>query len=143
MTMASEQQVKKYLAHWFQLGKKVLLRNGREALLPQPVMQENNYSWAFEKCWQRIMASDSGDCYLEGTHQSVRELLTSSWEITPCARCSMPVPMIRLGVQQGPCPCNDLGNWPNTEIPSPRHPVDSAAHIKKICQRLDRNREEN
>ncbi len=136
MTMASEEQVKQHLAYWFQLGKKVLLRNGQEALLPQPVVEGNRYSWAFEDCWQRIISPDSGNCYLEGTTQDIKELLTSAWEITPCARCCMPVPIVSTGIQPIPCTCNDLPDWPNLELPKPRSPVDSLAHIKRICQRL-------
>jgi hypothetical protein len=54
--MASEQEVRQYLAYWFQLGKKVLIRNGQESLLPQPVIQGDRYSQAFEDCWQQILA---------------------------------------------------------------------------------------
>jgi hypothetical protein len=65
--MASEQQVKRYLAYWFQLGKKVVIRNGNSALSPQPVMTGDRYSDEFESIWQQILSPDSGDCYLEGT----------------------------------------------------------------------------
>jgi hypothetical protein len=51
--MASENQVKKYIAYWFQLGKKVLIRNGSEALLPKSVIVGDLYSPEFEDCWQK------------------------------------------------------------------------------------------
>ena len=137
MTMASEQKVKRYLAYWFLLGKKVLLCNGQQAILPQPVMQGDCYSSEFERCWQRIISPDSGDCYLEGTEQSIEQLLTSAWDITPCARCNMPVPMIDLGMQSPNCPCYDLLTWPNTELPKPRSPVDNSTHLSKIQARLN------
>ena len=59
--MASENQVREYIAYWFQLGKKVLIRNGSEALLPQPVITGDRYSHEFEECWQKIISPDSGD----------------------------------------------------------------------------------
>ena len=139
--MASEQQVKQYLAYWCQLGKKILLRNGEESLLPQPVIEGDRYSPDFERCWRRILSPDSGDCYLEGTHQSIRELLTCAWEIVPCARCSMPVPIIYVGIQPLPCPCNDLPTWPNTELPPPRSPVNNSTYLSKIQKRLERTNE--
>ncbi|MEY2833558.1 MAG: hypothetical protein RLZZ574_2817, partial [Cyanobacteriota bacterium] len=36
--MASATEVKTYLAHWFQLGKKLAWRNGEAELLPQKVI---------------------------------------------------------------------------------------------------------
>jgi hypothetical protein len=135
--MASEQQVKKYLAYWFQLGKQILLRNGQEKLLPKIIIQGHRYSEEFESCWQSILQS-AGECYLEGTAQSVKDLLSPRWEISPCARCDMPIPIIQLGIQSDLCPCNDLANWPNQELPKPRSPVDSSVHLSNIQFRLNR-----
>jgi hypothetical protein len=42
--MANKHEVKKYLAHWFQLGKKVVIENGKEILSPQPVLKGDRYS---------------------------------------------------------------------------------------------------
>ncbi|MGK7877694.1 MAG: hypothetical protein AB4426_31645 [Xenococcaceae cyanobacterium] len=134
--MASEQQVKQYLAYWFQLGKKVILHNDQEALLPQRVIEGDRYSLEFERCWQRILRGDSGDCYLEGTEQTIQQLLTPSWDIEPCARCDMPVPMIDLGIQSPNCTCNDLPTWPNKELPAPRSPVDTQKRLSEIRERL-------
>ena len=134
--MASEQQVKRYLAYWFQLGKKVLIRNGDSAVLPQPVIAGNRYSDDFEKIWQEILSSESGDCYLEGTHQTIAELLMPKWVIEPCVRCDMPVPIINLGLPPELCPCNDLPTWPNTEVPAPREPVSSQTRLSEIRDRL-------
>ena len=134
--MASEQEVKRYLSYWFQLGKKILIRNGQESLLPQPVIQGDRYSQVFEDCWQRIIAPESGDCYLEGTTETVAELLTPQWSLDPCARCQMPVPVRHVGMPPLTCPCNDLSNWPNTEIPAPRSPVNTQAQLQLICDQL-------
>lgn len=137
--MASANQVKKYLAHWFQLGKKIALRNGQEILLPPTsIIVGDRYSDEFETCWQLVLAPDNKDCYLEGTKQTIQELLTPVWEIQSCARCEMPVASIILGIQPIGCPCTDLNNWPNTELPKPRDPIDSLACIKKISDRLNR-----
>jgi hypothetical protein len=134
--MASAQEVRKYLAYWFQLGKHIVIRNGQESLLPQPVIQGDRYTQAFEDCWQQITSPNAGDCYLEGTEETVAELLTPGWIVTPCARCYMPVPVVNIGVPSLSCPCNDIPNWPNTELPAPRSPVNSQTQLKTIHDRL-------
>ncbi len=134
--MASEQQVKRYLSYWFQLGKKVVIRNGEATLRPQLVFAGDRYSDEFESIWQRILSPDSGDCHLEGTPQTIADLLTPRWSLEPCARCDMPVPLINMGIQPELCPCNDLPTWPNTELPPPREPVDSTDRLRAIRDRL-------
>ena len=135
--MASEQQVKQYLAYWFQLGKKLVIRNGAESVLLKSVIEGDRYSAEFEAYWQRITAPDAGDCYLEGTEQTIQELLQPEWEVMPCARCAMPVPMRQVGMPPGACPCYDLSSWPsNNELPSPRSPIDSQARLTQIRDRL-------
>lgn len=134
--MASEHSVRQYLAYWFQLGKKVIVGNGQEALLPQPVIEGDRYSRDFERCWQIILSPESGDCYLEGTNETIAELLTPAWEMADCARCDMPVPMRRTGMPPLGCPCNDISSWPNTEVPLPRSPVSSQARLLDIRDRL-------
>jgi hypothetical protein len=134
--MASSDQVKRYLSYWFQLGKPLVIDNGRETLLPNPVSQGDRYSPEFEACWQRVMELKGKNCYLEGTAEKIDELLSSKWEISPCARCSMPVPMVSLGAQSLECPCNDLQTWPNSDLPQPRSPVDSQGQLEQIRDRL-------
>lgn len=134
--MASQDQVKQYLAYWFQLGKKVLIKNGQEALLPQPVIQGNRYSTEFEECWQQLVSPTSKDCYLEGTQQTIAELLSPAWEINPCARCEMPVPVPNLGMPALTCPCIDLPTWPDTEMPQPRSPINTQSQLIQIRDRL-------
>ena len=72
-----------FLAHWFQLGKPVVLAGDRDECLPCPVYYKNGYSQSFEECWQRIMESRGEGCYLKGTTQTVAEMMTSGWEVTP------------------------------------------------------------
>lgn len=137
--MASENQVRQYLAYWFQLGKKVVIRNGKEALLPKPIFRGDLYSREFEDCWLKITSPDSGDCYLEGTEETIAQLLTSEWEMILCARCPMPIPVRTSGMPASSCPCHDLGLWPNSEIPAPRSPVSSQMHLSSIRARLLRS----
>lgn len=133
--MASEQQVRQYLAYWFQLGKGVILRNG-DVLLPRPVIQGNRYSPEYETQWQRILA-DANHAYLSGTNQTIAELLSSTWEISPCSRCAMPVPIKSPGLPSVPeCPCADIPDWPNTEMPLPRDPIDAQTQLSQIRDRL-------
>lgn len=135
--MASEQQVRQYLAYWFQLGKGVVVQGGRRVLLPNPVIVGNRYSNEFEECWRYLISQQSGDCYLQGTSQTVAELLSPAWDINPCARCSMPIPFRRPGLPADlECPCSDLPTWPNSEVPSPRAPVDSQNRLSGIRDRL-------
>ncbi|MBZ8181259.1 hypothetical protein [Oscillatoria salina] len=133
--MATKEQVKQYLAYWFQLGKKALVDNGRKSVLPEPVIIGDRYSHKFEELWQYLLSPESGDCYLEGTEQTISELLTSAWEINSCARCEMPVPVRNTGVQPLSCPCIDLPLWPNEELPKPRSPVDSFVYLSRIQER--------
>lgn len=134
--MASQTQVKQYLAYWLQLGKKVMIRNGREALLPQPVVKGNGYSQEFEACWQKIISPDSGDCYLEGTDETIAQLLTPEWELIMCSRCELPLPLPTAGLSPQCCPCNDLREWPNLDLPKPRLPVNNQAKLGNIRDRL-------
>lgn len=134
--MASEQDIRRYLAYWFQLGKRVLLNDGQQSQLPRPVIQGDRYSQEFERCWQDILSPASGDCYLEGTEQTIDELLSPQWEVSPCARCQMPVPVTSLGMPSLNCPCAELPNWPNFELPSPRSPLSSSEQLQHIRERL-------
>lgn len=135
--MASQEQVKQYLAHWFQLGKRVLLPNRPEVLCPAKIFEGDNYSREFERCWQQILSTNQ-DGYLEGTEQTIKQLLSPNWDLKVCARCDMPVPAMVSGVQSLECPCVDLPMWPNFELPSPRLPVSSSLQLSRISQRLQK-----
>ncbi|MDJ0531613.1 MAG: hypothetical protein QNJ70_03805 [Xenococcaceae cyanobacterium MO_207.B15] len=136
--MASTKNVKLYLAHWFQLGKKLVLANGREMLLPKPVMEGGTYSQQFEECWQKVSDLEGKDCYLEGTDSTIATLLSPAWDIHPCARCGMPIARVELGLPSIVCPCNDLMHWPNLELPVPRSPVSTNSHLTRIKNRLNK-----
>ena len=133
--MASEQEVRQYLAYWFQLGKKVVIDNAQQAILPQPVIQGELYSQEFEDCWQLLLSTDA-DCYLEGTEETIAQLLSPAWNVSACARCAMPIPARDVGMPPLSCPCNDLSGWPNTEVPAPRSPVNTQRQLMEIRERL-------
>ncbi|MBD2254344.1 hypothetical protein [Nostoc parmelioides] len=137
--MATKEEVKIYLAYWFQLGKKVVVGNEGTHLLPQPIFQGDRYSQEFEDCWQTILSPSTGDCYLEGTEETIAELLTPGWDMIACGRCAMPVPMRNLGMPPLSCPCGSLPGWPNTELPTPRSPISSQEQLKVIRNRLSGN----
>lgn len=140
--MAASQQVKEYIAYWFQLGKRVVIRNGVEFLDPTTVLQGDHYSPEFESCWQRLLATDTGDCYLEGTTQTIAQLLNPDWDLMECARCQLPIPTKIAGTLPSSCVCDDLTNWPNLELPSPHLPRESRKHLDKICSDLVKKEEE-
>jgi hypothetical protein len=131
--MANKQEVKQYLAHWFQLGKKVIVGNGNQSFLPSSVLNGDYYSPEFEECWEQILSLEIRDCYLEGTQETIAELLTPAWEMLACGRCAMPVPIRSVGMPALFCPCNSLPTWPNTELPAPRSPVNSQEQLTEIC----------
>jgi hypothetical protein len=134
--MALEADVKKYIACWMQLGKKVWMKGGQSFCLAQTVLEHNRYSPEFDRCWSQIVDLDSGDCYLDGTSIDVRDLLSDSWEILECSRCDMPISMAVAGLPTLSCPCHNVPNWPNSELPSPRPPVDSSERLLMIQKRL-------
>ena len=133
--MATIAEVKEYLAYWFQLGQGVIFPKSQERLCPHPIFEGSYYSGAFEACWQRI-ASSHQDCYLQGTEQSISELLTEEWELIHCARCTLPMPTSRLHPPSCLCPCSDLSTWPNLELPLPRLPINEVRHLRRVHDRL-------
>jgi hypothetical protein len=134
--MASPDQVRSYLACWFQLGKGVTIHRTGQVLSPRPLTLHNRYSDEFEACWQYLESLGGQDCYLEGTCQTIAELLSSQWDIERCPRCSLPIPLARQWVAETGCPCYDLPLWPNLDIPQPRAPLDVQQHLCLIHQRV-------
>ncbi len=138
--MADETSVKQYLAYWFQAGKRIILSPEGKAYCPRVVIQGDHYSPEFENCWSYLVKEESDGCYLEGTPQTIHQLLSQKWDIASCARCDMPVPVLVFGAAAGECPCSDLPNWPNDDIPRPRSPVSSSEQLRAIRDRLLRQR---
>jgi hypothetical protein len=138
--MATESQVKDYVAYWLQLGKRVVVRNGQQWLRPGKVLGEDRYSAEFEQCWDQVRSTN--DCYIEGTEQAVEQLLTDEWDISDCARCGMLVPIPAAGtpIFQTECPCADMPGMPNSETIPARTPISTAAILSGIRERLQRDR---
>ncbi|WP_298614060.1 hypothetical protein [uncultured Thermosynechococcus sp.] len=134
--LAAQAKVKSYLAYWFQLGKRLCIWGGEHTVLPQPVLQGDRYSQAFEACWAYVLSGQAGECFLEDTTETIAQLLSDSWDITPCARCQMPVPLPYHGLPPVHCPCASLPNWPNLELPLPRSPINPRTHLLLLKERL-------
>lgn len=134
--MATSEQVKHYLAYWFQLGKQVVTDDGKECYRPKTVIQGDHFSPEFEQCWAEILKTNSRNCHLEGTDQTIDDLLSPAWAVVNCARCDMLIPTPEVVIAQVICPCNDLAGWPNTELPQPRLPVNSHRELSDMSDRL-------
>jgi hypothetical protein len=134
--MALDQDVKSYLACWMQLGTKVFVPSDQTWRSVQHILDGTNYSSEFEAFWEQVRGPAAGDCYLEGTTVTFQDLLSNSWDIIDCARCDMPIAVPAAGIAPTNCPCHTLDNWPNTEIPCPRAPIDSQDHLKALQHRL-------
>ncbi len=138
--MASQFQVKHYLALWFQMGQQALGnktdgQNNSIQFCPQPVFRGTQYTPEFEQAWSQILEHPA-DFHLDGESVAIADLLSNTWEIIPCGNCLMPVPASVLGSEAQPCPCHTLANGPNTELPMPRLPVNDQAHLSELCKRL-------
>lgn len=144
--MAASSQVKAYVACWIQLGKAVMCEypGGSERIQPQPVLSLESLSQEFHLSWHR-MSLDPWHCHLEGTHESLGQLLSPAWEIGSCSRCSLPIPLpATTATAIGPCPCSDLKGWPNSTTVPPRIQDEQflqVAGLRSMHQRLmDRDR---
>ncbi len=134
--MALATDVKKYVACWMQLGTQVQMGNESPVQLGQ-IVQGARYSKEFEALWDRIVDRAEA-AYLSGAPTSIQKLMEPTWDIIHCARCVMPVAVLNAGVQPTDCPCQELDNWPNSELPCPRPPVDSKTQLEGIQNRLSR-----
>ncbi|MBE9060798.1 hypothetical protein [cf. Phormidesmis sp. LEGE 11477] len=134
--MASSTQVKNYLAYWLQLGKPIVTADGQIVCQPKKVIHGDRFSTEFEDCWAKVMSREGTGYYLRGTDQSIADLLSPGWEMASCARCNMIVPTPEVLINTFPCPCHDLADWPNEEVPQPRLPINSQKRLSQIQQRM-------
>jgi hypothetical protein len=79
--MASESKVRHYLGYWLQFGKKIIMYNGTVAKGLESAISREGYSQEFEDLWAEVRSPDSGNCRLEGSWETIDELLTPQWEI--------------------------------------------------------------
>ena len=135
--MASQQEVQTYLAYWFQLGKSIHINNGQITRRPMPVLEGDRFSRDFQDCWQAIMAVGGRNCYLDGSSETIAQLLSPAWEITNCARCNIPTAMETVMPVAKPCACGDLDSWPNNELPPPHMPINNKEHFSRLKTRLN------
>jgi hypothetical protein len=106
--MATQDQVREFLAHWFQLGKPVVLAEDRGECLPSPMFYKGGYSQSFEDCWHQIMVTSGQGCYLRAPPKA----------LPPCSR---PPGNCRL------CPLRDARRYSHfgpeyLPLPLPRSP---------------------
>jgi hypothetical protein len=136
--MASQHDVKKYLAYWLQLGRGVQMPGQPSPTKPATMLGDDAYSDEFETLWVTLQTPSIADqSYLEGTDQTITQLLSTSWIIEPCARCALPVPLKEQGILMVPsCPCADMGDAPNLDDFPPREPVSSQGFLRNLTDRL-------
>jgi hypothetical protein len=136
--MASINHIKTYLAYWFQLGRGLWMPGHDELVCPVTVLGDGAYSADFESLWTELeIPYIAAQSYLEGTEQTIAELLSPIWEVSPCARCGLPIPLKTAGLQPvQTCPCADMKNLPNLELLPPREPISHQAVLHNICDRL-------
>jgi hypothetical protein len=136
--MALLTQVKTYLSYWFQLGHGVRMPPGAAVVKPLTVLADGRYSSEFEAIWQQLLQPKvAAVSYLEGTDQTIAQLLAPDWDIQDCARCNLPIPTKVHGLSPQGCPCDNRGGaGPNLELMQPRAPIDSQAVLRRLCERL-------
>jgi hypothetical protein len=139
--MASAANVKKYLAYWLQLGQGMRLPQRSTVVKPRSILADGQYSPEFEALWQQLQNPQIAvDSYLEGTTQTIAQILSPEWEIHSCPRCELPVPIRVQGLPAEGCPCCDIPHLPNFETILPREPVKSQDVLAHICDRLQEER---
>ena len=135
MVMATSTEIKGFLARWLQLGKAVEPVGDGQPFKPHRVLSLHGYSQEFEQWWNEFEAN-SHQWSLSGSSQPLSELFRPEWEISSCARCDMPIPLLVAGLNGTDCPCSDLSTWPNLELPQPHTPRETENKLKQIHLKL-------
>ncbi len=133
--MASESQVKEYLACWLQVGKRILHDSGNREFHDPRIVNKRGYTSEFESWWDEFR-ENAHHWHLEGCNNALDVLFTPQWDIVDCALCVMPVPKLVAGVNDPNCTCSDLELWPNLEIPKPHTPNDMQDKLTKLRKKL-------
>ena len=135
--MASRTLVKNYIAQWMQMGKSISLSTQGKQVSIYKIINGEEYSSLFNKLWDEISTTKADEAYLDGTDQTIDDLLSDRWEIIGCARCSLLVPSLDLGPRVPVCcPCDDLPTHPNLDLVAPHVPVKLSTAINELCDRL-------
>ena len=135
--MASRTLVKNYIAQWMQMGKSISLSTQGKQVSIYKIINGEEYSSLFNQLWDEISTTKADEAYLDGTDQTIDDLLSDRWEIIGCARCSLLVPSLDLGPRVPVCcPCDDLPTHPNLDLVAPHVPVKLSTAINELCDRL-------
>lgn len=130
--MAAPLEVKEYLAKWLQMGKALSVDN-QEIFLTE-IIKGESYSSQFEQLWQQ---TPKAIATLQGTNNTIAELLKPEYEIMPCPVCELPVACLSSGYRQiNTCPCSDLPLHPHLGLPLPHVPIATATYLQNISDRL-------
>ncbi len=130
--MATNLEVKEYLAKWLQMGKKISMHRAEISLIK--VISGADYTSEFEQLWHQAQRENA---VLDGTNETIQDLLKPEWEILDCAVCEMPVPSLGSGFREiKSCPCSDLDLHPNLETIAPRTPVVTSDYLQNISDHL-------
>lgn len=131
--MATHQEIRHYLTHWFQLGKRIIINGTPHTIAP--TLNTDRPSAEFEILWQEILANPHL-AYLEDSEIDLAQLLTGTWEIVDCARCEMPIPLKIAGIIDNHCICQNMDTWPNSDTLEPHNPINTTQHLQQLRQRL-------
>jgi hypothetical protein len=131
--MATHQELRHYLAHWFQLGKPLILKGVPHIITP--TLNTDRPSEEFEQLWEEILQAPHL-ASLEGSETTLGELLSGNWEIMDCARCEMPIPLKNSGTLTNHCICQDMETWPNSDTLAPHNPIDDHDRLQQLRHRL-------
>jgi hypothetical protein len=131
--MATHQEIRHYLTHWFQLGKRIIINSTPRTIAP--TLNTDRPSAEFETLWQEILANPHL-AYLEDSEIDLAQLLTGTWEIIDCARCEMPVPLKIAGIIDNHCICQNMDTWPNSDTLEPHNPINTTQQLQQLRQRL-------
>ncbi len=136
--MATHQEIRQYLAHWFQLGKPLILNGTSHCITP--TLNTDRPSREFEQIWQQILEMPHL-AYLEGSAVDLGQLLTGIWEIADCARCEMPIPLKAAGIPISaiPCTCDNMTTWPNQNTLPPHSPINTTDRLHQLRKTLATN----
>ena len=133
--MATESQIKQYLACWLQVGKRVIHDDGEQDFHPPKILNDSGYSQEFEDWWDDV-CQNASHWHLEGCDRALDALFSPHWDIVECPLCVMPVPKLVAGVNDASCTCSDLELWPNLDLPKPHTPEDTHYKLKSLRDKL-------
>lgn len=128
--MATELEIKQFVAEWMNVGKIVMSPMGE--LRAQSLDSAYRYTPEYDKLWSYLWKRKT-KCYLLGTTQTF-DKLERAWELSRCIHCDLPV-MLPIGYypsQFGSEPCVALGLWPHNSFKE-----DEDEELEELAKTLD------